>query len=214
MALVTQAAIYAVGTGLFTFVSVGLYIWSIHTKRSRPYVWAWLLRIALAVLAFVSQLAKGATYSLALSGAQVVGGLLILGWIVAYHRQQLKGKLDRTDRLALLAAGAGIAVWSASGEPLFAIIGIILADACATVMGVKEALLRGRTESLGFWAMSFLSASLALLSGRSGTIAVLSYPFFSLANAAINIVVLLVRRLWRDAVKRLTKQAMAGSEPS
>ncbi|HLZ14540.1 MAG TPA: hypothetical protein VKQ34_00960 [Candidatus Saccharimonadales bacterium] len=206
MAIHIDATIFAVGASVCTWAAIGLYLWSLHTKRSEPYAWAWLLRIGLALLAFLSQLAKGASYSLALSGTQVAGGLFIVGLILARHHGQLKKGLDHTDSFALGAATTGVAVWLLSGEALFALWGAILADAAATLMGVKEAWLRGRSESVTFWLLSLCAGLCALASGWHGTLAVVLYPLFTMTNGAVNIATILAVRLRRKWAQALAAQ--------
>src|SRR4051812_1475143 len=73
-------------TGLFVVAAIVLYARAIIKKKSRPHAAAWLVRLGLCVIAFASQSAQGATYSLALSGTQVVSAIVIVALCVRRDR--------------------------------------------------------------------------------------------------------------------------------
>jgi hypothetical protein len=183
---VSQEATLAILTGVFSAIALAMFAHSIIRHRSQPYVWAWLVRVVICMLGFLSQLAGGATYSLALSGGQVVMGLIIISLIV-WRRPRL-GRLDRIDGIGVIVAAAGLAVWLASGNPLYGVMGALLADAMATLMGIRAGLRRGTHDSLAFWACCGSAALAALLAAGNGSLVIWLAPLFSCVNALANIV--------------------------
>lgn len=176
-------------SALFTVVALGILIHAIIKKRSKPYLLAWCIRVSLVGVAFLSQLTAGATYSLAMSGTQMIGGVFVIGLIAL--RQQSAGRLTRLDGFAIGMAGVGVVVWVLSGNPLHGLLGTILADMTATALGIHASLKHGTRESLPFWAFAFVAA-LAATFAAAGTdatnAAVLLAPLFSCVNAVTNIV--------------------------
>lgn len=176
-------------SALFTVLALGILVRAIVKKRSKPYLLAWCIRISLVGVAFLSQLTAGATYSLAMSGTQMIGGVLVIGLIA--FKQPSMGRLTRLDWFAIGTAGVGVIVWILSGNPLHGLLGTMLADTAATVLGIHAALKHGTRESLPFWICAFvaaLTATLAAAGTDATNAAVLLAPLFSCVNAVANIV--------------------------
>lgn len=193
----SKEAIMATITGVCAAIALGMFIRSLYGGSSRPYLWAWLIRMGICIVAFLSQFAGGATYSLALSGGQVLSGIIIIALIV--RRQPRLGRLDVMDGLGIVLATAGVAVWMASGNPLFGLLGTILADGAATAMGVRANILKGNEESMAFWACWLVAGFATLFAAGNASLVVVLAPLFSIVNAAVNIgTVLLVRRRSRS----------------
>jgi hypothetical protein len=195
-----KEAVLAIATGVFTAVAVGMFVRSVITGGSRPYLWAWVLRAGICAVAFVTQMLEGATYSLALAGAQVLGVVFIIACILAF--QPRRGRLDRNDWVALGIAGFGVVLWVTSGEPVYGLLGTLLADTSATGMGIRAAVRKGTRESVPFWTCSFVAAAMAVLAaGNSAGWVILAAPLFSCLNAAVNILtVSYVRRRKRTKI--------------
>lgn len=182
--LVPKESFLALLTIIFTFTSLAFFIKDFRKQHKQPYVWAWATRLAICLVAFTGQLAQGATYSLALTLSQLLCCVCIIGLSL---RMQGKGKLDAVDWLALVIAGLGVVLWVVSGESLYGLFGVLVADACATLMGIRAAARTRSRESATFWWWAFLAACTALLSARSASWAILLVPVFSCFNALVNI---------------------------
>jgi hypothetical protein len=183
---VSWSLFWSGASAVFTVVAIGIFVRSIVAKKSSPYLLAWGIRVLLVAVAFLSQLAAGATYSLALSGGQLVGGLFIIGLIINL-RPDL-GRLRGTDWLAIALAGIGVAVWKLSGNPLYGLLGSIIADGSATALGIYASIVRKTYDSVAFWCYAFLAAGLAILAtGNTTNMVIILAPAFSCLNAAINI---------------------------
>jgi hypothetical protein len=179
-------------TAFFTFLSVYLFVRELYKGKIRPYIWAWVVRLAICIVAFYSQFMQGATYSLALAASQALCCILIIGLI--YLKRPAKGRLDVTDWTGFGLAGLGVAIWIISGNPLFSLLGVILADTCATIMGIGAAIKKDASESILFWVCALIAASMALLSAKNATLTIILAPLFSCINALINILATLYIR--------------------
>jgi len=182
---VMSKELLALLTGGFTILSLALFLRGFLKSKTRPYLWAWLVRIAICIVAFWAQLSQGATYSLALAASQIFCALCIIGCIV-YARPKM-GKLDRMDWTALGIASAGVVLWVTSGNSLYSILGVIVADSCATAMSIRAAVQKGSRESIAFWSCALAAASMATLAAKDSSWTILLAPLFSCLNATANI---------------------------
>jgi hypothetical protein len=172
-------------TAIFTTIAIGMLLRGLFKKTSRPYIWAWVIRTGLCAVALLSQLAGGATHSLMLSGMQLAGSLLIVGLLL--HRRPRMGSMGKCDWLAIMTACAGVMWWLVSGDPLYGLLGVLLADSAATALGVRASIVHNTRESLSFWVCCLAAASMATLAVNSASAVVLLAPLFSCVNALINI---------------------------
>jgi hypothetical protein len=203
---VSKQAALAGLTGLFIGLALLAFLRTSRGKRL-PYIWAWVIRVALTVVALVSQMAGGATYSLALTASQVLVGLVIV--VVVARRQPVLGRLDRMDWLGICLAAGGVVLWLASGNPLYGLLGVIVADCSATAMGIRANIRKGSQESVGFWACALLAAVAATLAAGNASLTVLLAPLFGCVNALANIATVLLVRLRRQRVRLATEAKTA-----
>ena len=190
--ITSKEGLTALLTGFFLFLSLALFVKDFLRGKSKPYLWAWVIRVGLCVVAFWSQLLQGATYSLALAVSQIICGACIVALIL--YKGSSQSKLDRIDWLALSIAALGVLLWIVSGDPLFSLMGVIVADSCATVMGIRAAIQKGTRESLAFWTCALMAASMAVIAAGSASWIILLAPLFSCANAIANILTTLYVR--------------------
>lgn len=180
-----QQEITALLTCLFLLAAVALFIRGSLKGNAKPYMWAWMIRLLICIIAFFSQLFQGATYSLALAFSQALSCVVIIGFIV--YAGSATGKLDKVDWAALAIAGFGVVCWLISGDSLYSILGVIIADACASVMGIRAGIKKGTRESIPFWVCACMAACMALIAAKGASWAILIAPLFSCLNAAVNI---------------------------
>lgn len=183
--LLTKEGAWALLTGFFIFLALILLIRGLLRGKNKPSLWAWVVRAAICVVAFGAQLSQGATYSLALTLSQALSCLCIIG-LLLYIKSD-KNKLDKTDWAAMTIAGLGVVFWGTSGNSLYGIFCVMLADTCATVMSIRSGLKNGSRESVGFWACALIAASMAALSAKNAAWPVFIAPLFSCVNACTNI---------------------------
>lgn len=207
MDFLSKEGIAATVTAVCIVLAFYLFLRDIRCKKAQPYIWAWVIRIGIVVIAFACQAAKGATFSLALSGTQLVGGLLLIAYMLV--RQRRLGKLDAMDYGTMGLAGVGLLVWLGSGDAIYAAIGVIVADAAATIMGVRAAFIKGAADSLPFWLCCLAAGAMAVVSTGGQSLAIALIPLASFTNAVLNIGTILIvraRRLQPAAVLELDRK--------
>lgn len=195
-------------SAVLVVVSLGILMKKVLHGQSQPHLLAWAIRVFLIAIALVSQWAAGATYSLALSGTQLAGVIVLLVLIV--RRNPSLERPSQFDWLAMGVAAVGILVWIVSGSPLYGLLGTILADTAATVLGIQASVTRGARESATFWLCALAASTAAVLSvvARGDTnVVILLAPLFSCLNATANIV-----GWWYAGQKRTKSQLLTEPE--
>ena len=100
------------------------YIFDILRKKTKPQRATWLIFTVLGLIAFISQLQLGATWSLVFLGLDVLGSLGVLILSIPYG----VGGFSRLDKYSLSVAGAGVLISILAHHPVIAILGVMLAD--------------------------------------------------------------------------------------
>lgn len=182
--------LYGAIASVCVVIALAIFMHDIRRGAANPHVWSWVVRMGIVAVAFTAQAVSGAKYSLALSGTQLVGGLLLL--ILIIRKQRKLGKLDTADISAIAVAICGVGVWLLSGHAIYAVIGTIAADLAATTMGVRAAFIKNTADSLAFWALCLFAAVMAVMSAHGQPLAVTLVPAASFINASINLVTILL----------------------
>ena len=115
---------FAVVSAIANFVGLFPYIRDILAKKTKPERATWWIWASLSVVAFSAQVAAGATWSLAMTGAQGIGVFIIAILSVKYGY----GTFRKKDYLSLLIAGLGIVLWTITDNPLTALLIVIFVD--------------------------------------------------------------------------------------
>src|SRR5665213_1725997 len=110
--------------GILSAVCYIPYFRDILLRKTKPERASWLIWMVLGVIAFFSQLNKGATDSLWLTGIQTIG-------VVITFLLSLKfgvGGFTKNDYIALLFAALGLVAWYVTKEAAFALYIVIGID--------------------------------------------------------------------------------------
>lgn len=182
--MISVAAGYLSGVAiLLSFVP---YIRDIFKGKTKPERISWLIWAILGSISFFSQLAKGASYSLVLTGAQTFGDLFIFILAIKYG---FGGFLKR-DVYALIGAGVGLFLWYMTKEAAVALFMVIFIDAIGVVLTVIKSYENPDTETVSTWVFTFAAGSLACLAVGSFNLILLAFPFYiALAGVAILIAI-------------------------
>lgn len=181
--------------GLFSgFLSVVMYIpylRDIFRHTTKPERASWLIWSMLGGIAFFSQLAKGATDSLWLTGVQTLGVFLIFLLSIRYGM----GGLARRDIIALVAAGVGLILWYVTNEAAIALIFVIIIDAIGGWLTALKAYEDPASETLITWLLSGTSGIFAALAVGSLNYVLLAYPIYiAIINYIVVAAIVLGRR--------------------
>ncbi len=169
-------------SGLAILASFVPYIKDIFLGKTKPERISWLIWTILGAISFFSQLAKGASDSLILTGAQAVGDFII--FILAI-KHGIGGFLKR-DIIALIGAGVGLFLWYITQEAAVALFVVIFIDAVGAVLTVIKSYEKPATETVSSWVLTFAGGFFACIAVGSFNFVLLSFPvYICLASLAI-----------------------------
>jgi hypothetical protein len=168
--------------GLFGLVSCVPYIRDIFLLKVKPQRATFLIWSVLGVIAFFSQLAKGATNSLWLPGLETFGAIIIFILSIKYG----VGGFNKRDYIALFIALIGLVIWYFTKEAAVALYLIIIVDGVGTYLTVHKAYNFPESETHFAWILSAIGGVFALISVGSFNVILLSYPIYLIfANLAV-----------------------------
>lgn len=178
-------------SGVLGLVYCFPYIRDILKGKTKPERASWLIWTVLGSISFFSQLAKGATNSLWMTGADTLGVAIIYLLAIRYG----EGGLAPRDIKALLVAAFGLVVWYFTKEPAFALLIVILVDGAGAILTLLKAYEDPESETMSAWFISGLSGFVAALAVGSFDWILLSYPIYIwLANWLVIVAMILGKR--------------------
>jgi hypothetical protein len=169
-------------TSLILFIGFIPYLRDVLRGKTRPERASWLIWGILGSIAFASQYAEGASWSLLLPGIDTALGIIIFFLSIPYGT----GGLAKRDIISLIIAGIGLLFWYFTDQPLLALlitIGIDMSGSWLTIVKTYE---QPDSETAFAWVMSSLAGVPAALSVGSWSLPLLIYPLYIIvANGAV-----------------------------
>lgn len=150
------------------------YIRDILLKKTKPKRASWIIWATLGLVAFFSQLFKGANNSLWMPGIQTIGTIIIAVLSLRFG----VGGFVKGDILSMLAAFFGIILWFFTKEPLFALLITIAVDTIGEVLTIIKSYKNPETETLLTWILASASGLLSAISVGSLNWILLIYPIY------------------------------------
>lgn len=168
--------------GALAVISYIPYVVDMLRGRAKPERASWVIWTVLILIAFFSQLSKGATDSLWFTGLDSVGVIVILVLSIKYG----VGGLARRDVLSLIFAAVGLVLWYFTSDAVYALLITIVIDASATWLTVAKTLEDPSTETYLMWVIICVASTLAMIAVGKFDLVLLAYPFYIfLANFAV-----------------------------
>ena len=164
----------AVVSAIANFVGLFPYIRDILAKKTKPERATWWIWLCLSFVAFSAQVAAGAIWSLAMTGAQGIGVFIIAILSVKYGY----GTFRKKDYISLLIAGIGIALWAITDNPLTALLIVVFVDILAFYLTVSKTWNNPETETLISWVLATVSGLAGLLAVGAIDLTELVYPLY------------------------------------
>lgn len=181
-------------SGLLAVVAVIPYIRDILRKTTKPERASWLIWTVLGGIAFFSQLAKGATNSLWMTGLSTLCVLAVFLLSLKHG----EGGLVKRDIVALIFAFIGLVLWYFTKDALIALIIVILVDLSGSVLTIIKSYSEPESETLSTWVLASVSGFFGALSVGSFNWVLLMYPFYILiANSAVTIAIILGKKKYK-----------------
>lgn len=169
-------------SGIVILLSFLPYARDIFLGKTKPERISWLIWFVLGSIAFSSQFAEGASYSLVMTAAQAVGDFFIFTLAIKYG---VGGFLKR-DIAALIGAGVSLILWYLTKEAAVALLLVILIDSIGVVLTIIKTYEKPQTETVSAWVLTFLGGFFGYLAVGSFNPVLLLFPFYiSLASFSI-----------------------------
>ena len=166
--------IFGIVSAMLTIICLVPYVIDIFKLKTKPERASWLIWSVLGFIAFFSQLAKGATDSLWLTGAQTFVVLVVFLLSLKYG----VGGLMKRDIIALIVAGMGIILWLLTKEAAVALFIVIAVDFAGSVLTMIKSYEDPGSETLITWVLSGTSGVFGALSVGGWNLILLSYPIY------------------------------------
>lgn len=143
-------------------------------NKTKPERATWLIWSVLGSIAFLSQLAKGATNSLWLPFFDTLGVVVIFFLSIKFG----VGGLIKRDIVALVVAFLGLILWWFFQEAALALILVIIIDVAGAIPTIIKSYKNPESETLSTWILSSLSGFLGMLAVGSINPVLLVYPIY------------------------------------
>ena len=198
----TPFALLGLAAAALTVVNTVPYVRDIRRGTTRPHRGAWLVWSALGATAFVSQLADGGTWSLAMVGVQTI----LTTFVLLLSLRRGTGGVGRYDLTIMGAAGLGIVGWVISDDPAVATSLVVGADSAGLVLMLPKTWRDPWSETLSTYALASAAGVLSAAAVGGLDASLVLYPaYFAVANGAMATVIATRRR-----AMSLTAPAWAG----
>jgi hypothetical protein len=178
-------------SGFLMLFSTLPYTRDILRLKTKPHRGSFLIWVVLGSIAFFSQFANGATWSLLLPATDTLATFSIFILSLRYGI----GGLNKRDGGGLLLAGFGLIIWYFTKQPLAALLITIGIDAVGTVLTVLKAYDEPHTETFSSWLLASLGGLFAAFAAGKLSFALLVYPLYIfVANGAVDGAILLGKK--------------------
>ena len=168
------------------------YVRDILRGVTRPHRGTWLIWGVLAVVAFLSMRADGASWSLVMAACQAV----LTGLIFVLALRWGEGGLSRAEVVMIAVAAAGVCGWLVAEEPIVATACVVAADLIGAAMMVPKTYWDPGSETLATFALASVGGALAAGAVGMVDVSLLLYPvYYCLINGGIALLIWARRRV-------------------
>lgn len=183
--------IIGITSGLIMMGASVPYAIDILKKKTKPERASWLIWTILGTIAFFSQMAEGATYSLWMNGLDTFAVVAIFILSLRYG----SGGLVKRDIVALILAGIGLVLWYFTKEASIALFIVLAIDLTGSILTTIKSYDDPGSETLISWILFGFAGLLSAISVGSFNFILLIYPLYiCLANWVVVAAILLGKR--------------------
>jgi len=183
--------LFALISGISGSIEFIPYIRDILRLKTKPQRTTWFIFSVLGVIAFFSQLAKGASYSLWFSAVITIGVTIVFLLSLKYG----VGGFAKKDYISLAVAAIGLIAWYFTKEAAIALYIVILIDAAGVWLTVEKAYRDPHSETMILWIFSLIGGFFSALAVGKWDIILLSYPLsIAIMDSAIVAAIILGKK--------------------
>lgn len=166
---------FGISAGLLGVAAAIPYIRSILNHKTIPHRVSWLIWLLLGIVILISQLDKGARWSILLICASLVNNTLIFFISLKYGT----GGTSIRDKTALAIAIMGIILWAVTTQAYYGLFFAIFADAIGTFLTAEKAYKKPGSENPVAWTLSATASICGLLAVQAYTIGQTIHPLYA-----------------------------------
>jgi hypothetical protein len=166
--------IFAAVSAVLILIAAPPYIIDTVRGNTKPERVTWLIFSILGVIAFISQLLMGASWSLVFSGLDTLASILVLCLSVKYG----VGGHTKVDIIALIVASIGVLIAIFAKEPIISLLGVILADFSGVALTLKKTYVNPGSETAITWILVGTASLFGVLSVGRMSFGILLYPVY------------------------------------
>ena len=192
-------ALLGVLSALLSFIGFAYYIHNILRGKTKPERSSWWIWTILMVVAFAAQAAAGSTWSLFLTGALLLGNLIIALMSLRHGY----GRFKNRDYIALIVTFVGLYLWKITENPLAALLIIICVDFLGNLLTILKSWRAPYSENMITWILTTLGAVFGNFAVGSLNVTRQIFPIYVVIANLIVIGAIYSRRKWR--MKRITE---------
>lgn len=161
-------------TVLLFLIAAPPYIIDTIRGKTRPERATWLIWTILSVIALVSQIKLGATWSLIITAVDVFGSAIVFVLALWFG----VGGWTKLDRLVLAIATLGVLGSVIAKQPLVALLSVMIADASGAVLTIRKTYQDPDSETTASWLLMGTSGLFSALSVGQLNLQLLLYPVY------------------------------------
>ncbi len=174
--------LFAILAAVIVLIGAPFYLIDILKHRTKPQRTTWFIWSVQGIIAFIAQVQLHAHWSLLFIGLSATGNIVVFTLSLFYG----VGGWKRLDIAALSIALVGVIISVAARNPLFAVIGVVIADFAGVVPTLKKVYLDPSSETTITWIALTLASGFTVLAVGSLNGQLLLYPIYlTLANGAV-----------------------------
>lgn len=181
---------FGISAGLLGVAAAIPYISSILNHKTVPHRISWLIWLLLGIVILISQLDKGARWSILLICAGLVNNTIIFFISLKYGT----GGTSMRDRTALVIALIGIVLWAVTKEAYYGLFFAIFADAIGTFLTAEKAYKKPGSENPVAWTLATAASICGLLAVHTYTIGQTIHPLYAVLGGGSIAIIAWLRR--------------------
>lgn len=182
--------ILGVLASLIGFIGYAPYLRDMLRRTIRPHVFSWFVWGILQIIVFFAQISRGAGPGAIATAISAV----VAFFIVSSALREKDKQITVFDWIAFSGAIIGIALWILAGDPLFAVICVVFADALGFVPTFRKSFIRPQEETLFQYIVSIIKWIFAILALESVNLVTVLYPASLIITNSIFVIMTSVRR--------------------